>query len=137
MLDRHKLEELKKAMAASATAEGSKKVNVRGKEWRGLRVEPGVQVKMKGEEESSGKKRALLDAPEERGNAIKSRRLSMAACHGLRSESGMASGICVQENAGGAVRAQFNKILKETLRARISSVIFKFFLAKTRKLAWH
>ena len=36
-----------------------------------------------------------------------------------------------------SVRAQFNKRLKETLRARISSVIFQFFLAKTRKLAWH
>ena len=70
-------------MAAFATAEGKKKVDVRRKEWRGLRVEPGVQVKTEGEEESSGKKRALLDAPEERGNAIKSRRLSMAECQGL------------------------------------------------------
>ena len=35
------------------------------------------------------------------------------------------------------VRAQFNKRLKETLRARISSVIFQFFLAKIRKLTWH
>ena len=61
-----------------------------------------MQVKTEGEEESSGKKRALLDALEKRGNAIKSRRLSMAECHGLRLESGMASGVCVQENAGGA-----------------------------------
>ena len=102
MLDRHKLEELKKVVVASTTTEGKKKVDVRGKEWHGLRVEPGVQVKMEGEEESSGKKRALVDAPEERGNAIKSRRLSMAECHGLRLEFGMASGICVQENVGGA-----------------------------------
>ena len=101
-LDRHKLEELKKAVAASAIAEGKKKVDVRGKEWRGLRVELGMQVKTEGEEESSGKKRALLDAPEERGNAIKSRRLSMAECHGLWLEFRMASGVCVQENAGGA-----------------------------------
>ena len=82
-LDRHKLEELKKVVAASATVERKKKVDVRGKEWRGLRVEPSVQVKMEGEEESSGKKRALLDALEERGNAIKSRLLSMVECHGL------------------------------------------------------
>ena len=42
------------------------------------------------------------------------------------------------ERAGmGGVRAQFNKRWKETIRARISSVIFKFFLAKARKLAWH
>ena len=100
-LDRHKLEELKKAMAASATAEGKKKVDVQGKEWRGLKVEPGVQVKMEGEEESSGKKKALVDAPEKRGNAMKSRRLSMAECEGLRLEFGMVSGVCVQENAGG------------------------------------
>ena len=50
-------------MATSITLEGKKKVDVRGKEWRGLRVEHGVQVKTEGEEESSGKKRALMDAP--------------------------------------------------------------------------
>ena len=100
-LDRHKLEELKKAVAASITAEGKKKVDVRGTEWRGLRVDHGVQVKTEGEEESSGKKRTLLDTPRERGDAMKTRRLSMANCDGLGLESGMASGVCVQENTGG------------------------------------
>ena len=102
MLDCHKLEELKKAVAVSITVEGKKKVDVRGKEWRRLRVEPSVKVKTEGEDESSGKKKALVDAPKERGNAIKSRSLSMAKCKDLRLESGMALGVCVQENAGGA-----------------------------------
>ena len=99
-------------MAVSTIAEGKKKVDVRGKEWRGLRVEPGVQVKMEGEEESRAKKRALVDAPEERGNAIKSRCLSMVECQGLRLESEMASGVCVQENVG---RAFTGLILKKSI----------------------
>ena len=61
-----------------------------------------MQVKMEGEEESTGKKRALVDVPQERGNAIKSQHLSMVECDGLWLESGMALGVCVQENAGGA-----------------------------------
>lgn len=123
-LDRQKLEELKKAVAASITAEGKKKVDVRGKEWRGFRVDHGVQVKTEGDEESSGKKRALVDAAQERGNAAKSRRLSTAVsigdCDGAGKESGMASGLCVPENGGGAFTGSVIK--KSVLEERLLEV---------------
>jgi hypothetical protein len=40
-LDRTKLEELRKKIGESRGVKGKKKIDVRGKEWRGIKVEPG------------------------------------------------------------------------------------------------
>ena len=59
--------------------------------------------------------------------------------HGIQEDAGLVPRIkdyAMHRNVLG-VRAQINKRLKETLRSRVSSVAFKIFLAKTRKLAWH
>lgn len=101
-LDRGKLEELRKSIAESTAEEGKKKVDVRGKEWRGIKVEPGWEGKV------------------EQGDAMRVRGRGAPGESRGGLESAMASGVCLQEDA--AARAPSGRLAKEAVEERLQDV---------------
>lgn len=102
-LDRSKLDELRKKVAESRTLEGKGRIDVRGLEWRGIKVEHGSRVKMEqgvdGGELGRGKPGARSNSEQTLRSGGRIRRGEGDG--GL--ESARESGICLQEdiNAGG------------------------------------